>query len=164
MKVEMWEINRPKPYGKNPRKITNKAIDKVATSIQKFGFRQPIVVDKKGVVIVGHKRLLAAQKLGWPRVPVIEATDLTAAQVKAYRIADNRTSEGSNWDRSLLAEEMEDLRNADLNLEEMTGFDTGQIQEIMGDVEFADDNQEEETEERRIIMCPKCKHQFTIDQ
>ena len=161
MKIEMWEVTRPKPYGKNPRKITQKAVDKVAASIQKFGFRQPIVVDKKGVVIVGHKRLIAAQQLGWPRVPVVVATDLTTAQVKAYRIADNRVGEGM-WDRSLLAEELEDLRVEDFNLE-MTGFDENQIQEIMGDVEFADENREDEEPEKVIIMCPKCKHQFTVD-
>lgn len=160
MKVEMWEITRPKPYGKNPRKIKQKDVDKVAQSIQKFGFRQPLVVDKKGIVIVGHKRLIAAQQLGWPRVPVTVATDLTAAQAKAYRIADNRVGQGM-WDRGLLAEEMEEIKADDFDLD-ATGFDENEIEEIMGDVEFAEDDEEAHGEpEKTIIMCPKCKHQFT---
>ena len=93
MKVELWPIDRPKPYGKNPRKITQKAIEKVAASIREFGFRQPLVVDPKDTIIVGHKRLLGAQKLGLSKVPVTIAHDLSPAQIKAYRLADNRTAD-----------------------------------------------------------------------
>ena len=120
--VELWPISRPKPYGKNPQQITDKAIGKVAKSIQEFGFRQPIVCDGSDVIIAGHKRLLAARKLGLRQVPVTIADDLTPAQVKAYRLADNRTSEESEWDNDLLADEIADLEALGMDLD-LTGFD-----------------------------------------
>ena len=90
VKVEQWKIGDVKPYEHNPR-INDHAVDAVARSIQEFGFRQPIVVDEDGVIIVGHTRFKAAQKLGLETVPVHVAKGLTPAQVKAYRLADNRT-------------------------------------------------------------------------
>jgi hypothetical protein len=126
MKVELWPIDRPRPYGKNPRKITQKAIDKVAASIREFGFRQPLVVDPKDTIIVGHKRLLGAQKLGLSRVPVTIAHDLSAAQIKAYRIADNRTADETDWDDDLLADELADLDAMGWDLG-LTGFDPIEI-------------------------------------
>src|ERR1035438_1938245 len=89
----------------NARKIPQKAIDKVAASIKEFGFRQCIVVDKNAVVICGHTRLLAAKKLGLKEVPVHVADNLTPAQVKAYRLMDNRSHEESDWDLDLRSEE-----------------------------------------------------------
>ena len=83
MSIEMWPADRPIEYARNARKITQAAVDKVAASIQEFGFRQPIVTDGNGVIIVGHVRLRAAKKLGLERVPVHVAANLTAAQVKA---------------------------------------------------------------------------------
>ncbi|MGI9070755.1 MAG: ParB N-terminal domain-containing protein [Bryobacteraceae bacterium] len=90
MKVEMWAIEKVIPYARNARKIPQSAIDKVAASIQEFGFRQPIVVDEKGVIVAGHTRLLAAQKLGLSEVPVHVASELTPIQINAYPLADNR--------------------------------------------------------------------------
>ena len=102
MKVELIDIGRVIPYARNPRH-NDGAISKVAASIKEFGFRQPIVVDKDYVIIVGHTRLLAAQNIGIEKVPVHIAEGLTEAQVKAYRIADNRTHEEAQWDDELLA-------------------------------------------------------------
>lgn len=93
MIVVQWPIDRVIPYIRNPRKVSNKAIDKVATSIKEYQFRQPIVIDRDGVIIVGHTRLLAARKLGFTTVPVHVASELTPAQAKTYRIADNRSHE-----------------------------------------------------------------------
>lgn len=109
MKIEHWELSRLKPYGKNPR-INQKAVDPVARSIQKFGFQQPIVVDKEGVIIVGHTRLKAAQKLKLKTVPVVVADQLSEDQVKAYRLADNKTGEFAIWDREDLNLELNDLQ------------------------------------------------------
>jgi hypothetical protein len=81
----------------------------VAASLKEFGWRQPIVVDAGGVIVVGHTRLLAAQKLALAQAPVHVATNLTPAQVKAYRLADNRLHEETGWDRELLALEVEEL-------------------------------------------------------
>ena len=111
-----------------------KAIDKVAASLQEFGFRQPIVVDTAGVVIVGHTRLLAAKQLGWREVPVHVAENLTPAQVKAYRLMDNRSHEETDWDLELLAPEIEELKGLDFDLR-LTGFDPREIEEFLLDPE-----------------------------
>src|SRR5580692_10666177 len=111
--VVWWPIDKPIPYARNSRKIPERAIDKVAASIQEFGWRQSIVVDKDGVVICGHTRLLAAKKLGLQEVPVHVADNLTPAQVKAYRLMDNRSHEDTDWDLDLLGPEMEDLAGLD---------------------------------------------------
>jgi ParB-like chromosome segregation protein Spo0J len=110
MIIELWPIDRPKPYPKNARKWSASAVDKVAASIREFGFRQPIVVDREGVIIIGHLRLAAAKKLGLKEAPVHVALDLTPAQVKGLRLADNRVHEESEWDLALLAPEIADLR------------------------------------------------------
>ena len=108
MKVELIEVGRVIPYARNPSR-NKKAILKVAASIKEYGFRQPIAVDEELVIIAGDTRLQAAQQLGLKKVPVHVATGLTQAQVKAYRLADNRTHEDSEWDDELLAIELSEL-------------------------------------------------------
>lgn len=132
MKVELWPIENVVPYPRNPRQIPQIAIDKVARSIQEFGFRQPIVVDAKGVIIVGHVRRLAAQKLGLTHVPVHIATELTAAQVNAYRLADNRTNQEATWDTEAMALELANLKLDEFDLD-LTGFNLDEIQELLAD-------------------------------
>jgi len=105
-------IGQIKPYKKNPRK-NEKAIPEVVKSLKEFGFRQPLVVDSNMVLIVGHTRLLAAKELGHTTVPVHVASTLTPAQVKAYRIMDNRSGERAEWDRDLLLTEMDDIFTLD---------------------------------------------------
>ena len=126
MKIELWPIDRPVPYAKNPRKIPQSAIDKVAASIKEFGWRQPIVVDAEGVIVVGHSRLLAARKLGLLEVPVHVAADLTEAQCRAYRIADNRAGEEARWDDELLKLELSELGE----LAGLTAFDPKEIKRL----------------------------------
>jgi ParB-like chromosome segregation protein Spo0J len=134
MKIEHWSIDRPKPYDKNPRKIGERAITKVAASIKEFGFRWPILVDKNEVIIAGHTRQAAARLLGLAKVPVIRADDLTPAQVKAFRIADNRVAEESKWDDDLLGEELSSLGEMDFELG-LTGFETVEIDQLLADGE-----------------------------
>lgn len=122
MDIEQWPINKPIPYARNARKLTPKAIDKIAASIKEFSFRQPIVVDREGVIIAGYTRLLAVQKLGLAMVPVHVAENLTPAQARAYRLLDNRSHEESSWDEDLLGIELLDLKDADIHLL-LTGFD-----------------------------------------
>jgi DNA modification methylase len=126
MQVEAWPIERVKPYARNPRKITAAAVEKVAASITTFGWRQPIVVDRAGVVVVGHTRLEAARKLGLAEVPV-HVADLTEAEARAYRIADNRTGEEARWDANLLKLELADL--VDVRAE-LTAFDPKELREF----------------------------------
>lgn len=120
--IEWWPVDRVIPYARNPRTTSDTAIGKVAGSIKEFGFRVPIIVDGEGVIIAGHTRLAAAQRLGLERVPVLVAADLSPAQVKAYRIADNRTAQETGWERELLELELEDLRGLDFDLS-LTGLD-----------------------------------------
>ena len=118
MNILNIDIDKIIPYVNNPRN-NEEAIDKVASSIQEFGFKVPIVIDKDNVVITGHTRLLASKKLGLKEVPVIRADDLTEAQVKAFRIADNKTSEHATWDEELLKIELEQLEEMNFNLDDL---------------------------------------------
>jgi len=115
MHVEQRKIGDIKPYERNPR-VNDDAVDAVARSIEEFGFRQPIVVDTEGVIVCGHTRWKAAQKLGLETVPVHVATDLTPEQIRAYRIADNRLAERATWDMELLPIELSELQGMDMDL------------------------------------------------
>ncbi len=130
MAVTMWEVEKIIPYARNARNIPPEAVAKVAASIQEFGWRQPIVVDNDAVIICGHTRLLAAQKLGLTHAPVHVADNLTPAQVRAYRLLDNRSHEETSWDKQLLGLELLDLKNLDLDLE-LTGFNMGEIDRFL---------------------------------
>ncbi|MBI1373715.1 MAG: chromosome partitioning protein ParB [Phycisphaera sp.] len=134
MKIELRPLDQIKPYPGNPRQ-NDEAVDAVAASLREFGFRQPIVVDAEGVIIVGHTRYKAAQKLGLAKAPVHVATDLTPAQIKAYRIADNQTASIAEWDYELLPIELSALQEMDYDLG-LLGFDQEELTRIMsGDVE-----------------------------
>jgi DNA modification methylase len=129
MKVEMWAIDRVKPYENNPR-INDGAVDAVAASIREFGFRVPIVVDRDGVIVAGHTRLKAAEKLSLEKVPVVVAKDLTPDQIRAYRIADNKTAELAEWNYDLLPIELTELLGAEFNLE-LLGFDKDELAKLL---------------------------------
>ena len=121
------------PYKQNPRDIS-KAIESVAQSIDDFGFNQPIVVDKNKVIIVGHTRHAAALLLGLKKVPVMIADHLTQAEVRAYRIADNRTNENSYWIEAELAEE---LLRLPIKQRKSTAFTDDELEELLGAVSDA---------------------------
>jgi DNA modification methylase len=129
MIVELRNITEIKPYPHNPR-YNDQAVDAVAASIRKFGFRQPIVVDEDGVIIVGHTRYKAALKLGLEVVPVHVARELTPAQIKAYRIADNQTATLSQWDDNLLPLELAELQAMDFDLN-LTGFSADELLRLL---------------------------------
>src|SRR5256884_970134 len=129
MHVEERPISSIRPYENNPR-LNDAAVDAVAASIQAFGFRQPIVVDEAGVIIVGHTRYKAALKLGLSQVPVHVAAGLTPAQAKAYRLADNQTSRLSQWDYDLLPLELAGLQELDFDLN-LTGFSAAELTELL---------------------------------
>lgn len=137
MEVTNKPILEIKPYGKNPRK-NDTAVDKVAASIKEFGFKQPIVIDKNGEIIAGHTRYRAAKKIGLDVVPVVIADDLSETQIQAYRLADNKTAEFSEWDFDMLAEELKELSNADFNMKPF-GFEDPreEVQEDDFDVDSA---------------------------
>ena len=122
MKIINKKIDEIKPYENNPR-FNDDAVEQVAKSIKEFGWKQPIVVDKNNVIIVGHTRYKAAMYLGLEEVPVLVASDLTPEQVKAYRLADNKVSDFSIWNNMALLEELEDLKDVDI----FTGFTESEI-------------------------------------
>ena len=128
MLVSMRAITTIKPYPGNPRRNTL-AVDAVAASIKAFDFRQPIVVDEDGVIVVGSTRYLAAIQLGLKTVPVHVATGLSPAQLKAYRIADNKTAELAEWDYDLLVQELADLQKMDFDLD-VVGFSADELQDL----------------------------------
>lgn len=114
MQVQSMKIDEVKPYPNNPRN-NDDGVEAVANSIREFGWQQPIVVDKDNVIIVGHTRYKAARKLGMKEVPVVVANNLTPEQVKAYRLADNKTGELTDWDMSLLDDELGDIADIDMS-------------------------------------------------
>ena len=129
MKIELRKLSDIKPYPGNPRQ-NDAAVNAVAASIKEFGFRQPIVVDDEGVIVCGHTRYKAAQKLGLTEVPVHVATDLTPEQIKAYRIADNKTAELATWDYELLPIELSDLQGMGIDLE-LLGFSQDDLAKLL---------------------------------
>ncbi len=129
MKIEMRPIAEVKPYEQNPR-LNDDAVEAVAESIRRFGFRQPIVVDGDGVIVCGHTRWKAAQKLGLEKVPVHVARDLTPEQVRAYRIADNKTAELAEWNMELLPIELAELQDAGVDWS-LLGFDQDELAQLL---------------------------------
>ena len=136
MKIELFNINKVVPYISNPRKNLN--VDKVAGSIREFGFQQPIVVDESFTIIVGHTRFEAAKKLGLKKVPVVVAK-LDETKAKAYRIADNRLGEDSDWDIPLLNVEIEALKYKDFDLD-ILGFDDQFLKKLKYDPDSTKNN------------------------
>lgn len=116
------------PYDKKPR-FNDEAVKYVAESIQQFGFKVPIIIDQDNVIIAGHTRLKAAKELGYETVPCVLADDLTPEQVKAFRLADNKVAEYSEWDMDLLKSELMEIESIDmesLGFEEMEELDTAE--------------------------------------
>lgn len=136
MEVQNMSINDIKPYDNNPRNNDN-AVDATANSIKEFGWRQPIVVDKNKVIVAGHTRYYAAKKLGYDIVPVVDASDLSDEQVRAYRLADNKTGELAEWDFGLLDDELSDI--IDINMSDF-GFENEDISSELPDDFFTEDN------------------------
>jgi len=145
LKIEYKKVVELIPYVNNPRN-NDRAVDKVAASIKEFGFKNPIIIDNKNVIVAGHTRLLASEKLGITEVPTIKADDLTDAQIKAFRIADNKTCEFAEWDDEMLSIELEELKELDFNLDE-TGFNTDEVEDLLKSNEVVEDDFEVELPE-----------------
>lgn len=140
MEIIIKGLDEIRPYENNPR-VNDGAVGAVAESIREFGFQQPIVVDREGVIIAGHTRYKDAQKLGMTEVPVVVADNLTDEQVRAYRLADNKTGELAEWDFSALEEELAGIGELDMSL---FGFETKEMKEPE---EITEDDYEEEPPE-----------------
>jgi DNA modification methylase len=136
LKVIYLPTTSLKPHPQNPRVHSDKQVHQIAQSIETFGFNVPILVDDRQNVVAGHGRLLAAQKLGWKTVPVIELSHLSESQYKAFLIADNRLTENSSWDEQLLGEQLKVLSELELDFDlEVIGFETAEIDVLIDGLE-----------------------------
>lgn len=166
MKVEDMKLSELKPYEKNPRK-NDRAVEPVANSIKEFGFRVPLVIDKDNVIVTGHTRYKAAKKLGMETVPCIKADDLSDEQIKAFRLADNKVGEISEWDTELLDLECADLF-ADSNIDlELFGFLNDENSDETDDDEYAPINDEGYSGTQQMenkLHCGKITTLLTADE
>lgn len=156
MKIELKRITEIRPYENNPR-VNDGAVDAVAANIREFGFQQPIVVDADGVIIAGHTRYKAALRLGLAEVPVVVADTLTPDQVRAYRLADNKTGELATWDFAALDEELAGITELDMSL---FGFEPERETAEAIDL----DDKPKERAEGKTLHCPKCGFVFEVDR
>lgn len=120
------------PYPNNARTHSDAQIEKIAKSIQEFGFLNPVLINKDNMIIAGHGRVMAAEKLGMKQVPCLRVEHLTEAQVKAYILADNKLAEDAGWDMELVSRELEELKDMDFDIE-LTGF-------TLDDITFEEEN------------------------
>ena len=160
MKIIEIPIDKIIPYENNPRR-NEAAVEYVANSIKEFGFRIPIVLDKNNVIVCGHTRLKAAKTIGMKTVPCVIADDLSDEQVKAYRLADNKTQELSEWDYIKVYEELADILEIDMKMLGFEEFIDG------GDDELRDDFEENKevsldsfADDRFGLKCPCCGFGF----
>lgn len=159
MSVDLWPIERVIPFGDNPRVITEAAITKVADLIEAFGWRQPIVVDEHDVIIVGHTRRAAAERLGLAMVPVHVAAGLTAREAAAYRLADNRSNEEASWDMAKLAVNLGDLAAAGFDMK-LTAFDPPELPGVVPVFGETPDSEVKRLDRRAEVSCPACGEKF----
>ena len=135
--IELLPIARLKPYERNPRLHSDDQVAKIAASLAEFGFTAPLLIADDGEIVAGHGRLLAAQHLGLTEVPVIRLSQLTPEQVRAYRIADNRLAELSEWNDELLAAELHALNAAGFDLD-LTGFAGEDLARLLAPLDESD--------------------------
>lgn len=157
MNIIQKAVSELKEYEYNPRN-NDGAVQAVADSIEQFGFKVPIIIDREGVIIAGHTRKKAAERLGLASVPCIVADDLTPEQIKAFRIADNKTGELAEWDFDLLEKELAELTAFDVDMS-LFGFDESIFNEEFNIDAFFEDAEQKEKEPKKI-QCPMCKEWF----
>ena len=161
MKIVNKNLADLTPYAGNAKKHDSTQIANVAESIKQFGFVQPIVIDRDGVIVIGHCRALAAEKLGMKEVPCVCVDDLTPEQVNALRIVDNKSNE-SPWDFDILPDELADIDLSDFDFD--FGVDdeeeetvTSEPKEATGAVEYGT---EDFSDEKFECECPRCGFKF----
>lgn len=147
IKFEKIKLDEVISYINNQKKHPTEQVEKIMSSIKEFGVINPLIVDKDNVLIAGHGRYEALKRLKYDEVPIIRAEHLTTAQVKAYRIADNKLAELAIWDNELLAIDLSELDNIGFDMD-ILGFSGDELDEILKNVDF--DNDYEIKEEKYI--------------
>lgn len=145
-KVEIWNLSKLKPYANNARKHPDSQIEQIVTSIKKFGWTNPILVDSESGIIAGHGRLEAAKRVGLKKVPVIILDGLTEDERKACVIADNKIAENAHWDFEILGEELASLKGVNFDME-VLGFDEKEIDRLIAEFENGSPIDEDEGEQ-----------------
>lgn len=140
-RIELWPLDRLKPYAKNARTHSDAQVAKIASSIVEYGFISPMLVSGEGEVMAGHGRLAAAKKLALDVVPVVVLDHLTPTQRRAYILADNQLALQAGWDEELLAAELADLSAAGFDLA-LTGFSDEELAGLLSDIEDTADSEE----------------------
>jgi len=165
MKTRVVRIADLAPYWRNPRRISDEAVQAVMDSLKEYGYQQPIVVDTENVIIMGHTRYSALRRLGVKEIPVLVAENLTQKQVKELRTIDNRTAEYTRWDFEKLMEELEGVDSVLMQsfFPEVFGPTSGDLEEgediidkMTVEVTF---KKEDPTAE---FICPECFHQWDM--
>jgi len=146
MKYVKKKLTEIRPYDNNPR-IIDDAVDDVVESIRQCSYIAPIIVDEDGVILAGHTRYKALQKLGYKECDVVEVTDLTEEQKKKYRLYDNKTAEFASWDQKKLSAELSDV--------DFCGYDFGQPETALPDEEAGETG-------RKTMTCPCCGEVFEV--
>jgi len=142
-KIEQWPTAKLLPYARNARTHSDDQVAQIAASIAEFGFTNPILAGSDGIIVAGHGRLAAAQKLGLDVVPVVVLDHLSATQRRALVIADNRIAENAGWDDAMLRIEIAALQDDDFDVS-LTGFDVDALAELMAGDEPDNDGQSDE--------------------
>lgn len=150
MQIVYKKVNDLIPYENNPR-INDEAVEYVKNSIKEFGFKVPIVIDKNNVIVAGHTRLKASLELNLEEVPCIIADDLSQDQIKAFRLADNKVSEKSQWDFSKLDEELDSILDIDMSM-----FNFSINTDDVNLEDFFEENENSKEKESKLIECPYC--------
>ena len=159
MTVQEISIQDLKPYKNNPRR-NDKAVDAVVKSIRQFGFKEPIVIDKDNVIVCGHTRLKAAQKLKLEKIPCVIADDLTPEQIKAFRLIDNKTAELAEWDFDMLNKELANIEIPDFDISEFD-FKIKNFSDAEETFKNFDENVSK-AKEKKVIVCPKCGEEIQL--
>ena len=163
MNIIYKKVDELIPYARNNKIHSESQIKKIAASIQEFGFKQPVVIDDKNSIIVGHARCEGAKLAGLDEVPCIVADDLSKAQIKAYRITDNKLSDLAEWDNEMIGLELQELGELDFDIS-LTGFDESELNDLMNDVDFEAGTEEEQGKLDKLdpkwITCPNCGKEF----
>lgn len=160
--VEYLSVESLIPYARNARTHSDEQVAQIAASIREFGFTNPVLIDEQGTIIAGHGRVLAARKLDMGEVPCIRLSHLSDIQRRAYVIADNKLALNAAWDSQLLSIELNDLHANDLDMN-LLGFDPNELAIAMGlGVDFKPGSEDDQgrLDEKAIIECPSCGHEF----
>lgn len=163
MQISQVSVEKLIPYARNSRTHSDGQVAQIAASIKEFGWTNPILIDGDKGIIAGHGRLLAARKLGYKEVPVIELSHMTESQKKAYVIADNQLAMNAGWDTAMLTLELGELKDAGFDLD-IIGFSKEDLKTFTQEINFDAGSEEDQGKldqlDPKWICCPHCGKEF----